>query len=166
MKFSPMTSGINVKRDKVHCDTIAENFLADLMSLGNDFLHQNYTAILSGVYSDGHDISVTPENFEQCMIVHMVRRLPKATWLNDRDQFMQPNKNLPRSFVTDAVVWSLFAPSNQTASLRDVAYEGEVYQIRNNFFPFTLEELQTWECSSPEIRWRLAMAHDDRFAAL
>lgn len=164
-KFPPMTSAINIQRGKVHCDTVSENFLADLMSLGNDFLHQNYTAILSGVYSDGHDISVTPENFEQAMVVHMVRRLPKATWLNDRDQFMQPTKILPREFVTDAVVWSLFAPSNQTASLRDVEYEGEVYQIKNNFFPFALSEVQAWECSEPQIRWQIARATEERFAA-
>ena len=25
-------------------------------------------------------MSIAPENFEQAMIIHMVRRLPKATW--------------------------------------------------------------------------------------
>lgn len=164
-KFPPMTSGINIQRGKVHCDKVTENFLADLMCLGNDFVHQNYTSILSGVYSDGHDISITPENFEQAMIVHMVRRLPKATWLNDRDQFMQPTKKLPAEFVTDAVIWSLFAPSNQTVSLRNVEYDGKIYRMPNNFFPFTLDELRTWEISSPEIKLQLAMAKEDRFAA-
>ena len=37
---------------------------------------------------------------------------------------MQPTRDLPREFVTDAVIWSLFAPSNQTVSLREVEYEG------------------------------------------
>ena len=164
-KFPPMTSGINIKRGKVHCDTISENFLADLMSLGNDFIHQNYTAILSGVYSDGHNISITPENFEQSMIVHMVRRLPKATWLNDRDQFLQPNKPLSREFVVDAVIWSLFSSSNQTASLRDVEYEGKIYQIRNNFYPFEVSEVKSWEFASEKIKSRLECATEDRFAA-
>ena len=122
------------------------------MCPGNDLFHQNWTALLSAPYVSAGGMSITPENFEQAMIVHMVRRLPKATWLNDRDQFMQPTKDLPREFVTDAVIWSLFAPSNATVSLRDVEYEGEVYRIPNNFFPFRLAEVRGWECSSPEIR--------------
>ena len=100
------------------------------------------------------------------MVVHMVRRLPKATWLNDRDQFMQPTKKLTPEFVSDAVVWSLFAPSNQTASLRNVEYEGEVYRIRNNFFPFTLAEVRTWRCPSFDMVLQIDSAREDRFAAL
>ena len=111
-------------------------------------------------------MSITPENFEQAMVVHMVRRLPKATWLNDRDQFMQPTKKLSAEFISDAVIWSLFAPSNATVSLRNVEYEGEIYRITNNFFPFTLSEIKTWPCTSPEIRMQIARATEDRFAAL
>ena len=166
-KFPPMKSALNFGFDaKNRDDRIAENALASMMFLGNDFFHQNWVTFLSAPYSSGHDISVTPENFEACMVMHMVRRLPKATWLNDRDQFMQPTRALPRAFVTDAVIWSLFAPSNQTVSLRDVEYEGEIYRIKNNFFPFELAEVRRWACSSPDMRLQLAMAREDRFAAL
>ena len=136
------------------------------MCVANDFTHQNYTALLSAPYVSAGALSITPENLEQAMIIHMVRRLPKATWLNDRDQFLQPTKPLTREFITDAVIWSLFAPSNQTVSLRNVEYEGELYRIKNNFFPFLLSEVRDWECSSPEIRMQIALATEDRFAAL
>lgn len=95
----------------------------------------------------------------------MVRRLPKATWLNDRDQFMQPTAELSREFICDAVIWSLFSPSNQTVSLRNVEYEGEVYRMPNNLFPFLPEEISTWEISDAEIRMQVAVAREDRFAA-
>lgn len=166
-KFPPMSGALNVaSKNKDRRDRIAENFLASLIVKGNEFSNQTYVSILSAPYVSAGGMSITPENFEQAMIVHMVRRLPKATWLNDRDQFMQPTKNLSREFISDSVIWSLFAPSNQTVSLRDVAYEGEVYRIKNNFFPFLLAELQNWRCTSSEIRWQIAMAHEDRFAAL
>lgn len=166
-KFPPMSSGLTVAyENKNKADTIGENFLASLMCKGNDFVNQNYTAFLSGPYASFGAFSITAENFEQAMIVHMVRRLPKATWLNDRDQFLQPNKELPREFITDAVIWSLFAPSNQTASLKDVEYEEEVYQIRNNFYPFLLSEVKSWSCSSFSIAAQLEMPQEDRFAAL
>ena len=166
-KFPPMSGALNIAaKNKDRRDRIAEGFLASFMCKGNEFSNQNFTSILSAPYVSAGALSITAENFEQAMIIHMVRRLPKATWLNDRDQFMQPIEKLPPEFVTDAVIWSLFAPSNQTASLRNVEYEGEVYQIRNNFYPFMLSEVQRWECSSPEIRMQLALAREDRFATL
>ena len=165
-KFPPMSSALNVNRtNKDRRDRIAENFLASLMSKGNDISNQDGTAFLSGPYVSTCGLSITPENFEQCMIIHMVRRLPKATWLNDRDQFMQPTKKLTPDFVSDAVIWSLFAPSNQTVSLRDVEYEGKYYRMENNFFPFELEELRTWQISDAEIKMQVFMAAEDRFAA-
>ncbi len=165
-KFPPMSSALNVNRtNKDRRDRIAENFLASLMSKGNDISNQDGTAFLSGPYVSTCGLSITPENFEQCMIIHMVRRLPKATWLNDRDQFMQPTKKLTPDFVSDAVIWSLFAPSNQTVSLRDVEYEGNLYRMENNFFPFELEELRTWQISDAEIKMQVFMAAEDRFAA-
>ncbi len=166
-KFPPMKSALNFGFDAKNLDDlIAEDFLASMMFKGNDFLNQNGVALLSGPYSSGHDISVTPENFCQCMVVHMVRRLPKATWLNDRDQFMQPTGELSAEFICDAVVWSLFAPSNQTASLRNVEYEGQIYQLKNNLYPFLLSEIRSWKCSVADIAQKKALAQDDRFAAL
>lgn len=166
-KFPPLSGALNIAaQNKDRRDRIAENFLASLTVKGNEFSNQTYVSILSAPYVSAGALSITPENFEQAMIVHMVRRLPKATWLNDRDQFMQPTSELPTEFVTDAVIWSLFAPSNATVSLRNVEYEGEVYRIPNNFFPFLLAELQNWRCTSAEIRWQIARTHEDRFAAL
>ena len=110
-------------------------------------------------------LSVTAENFEKCMIVHAVRRLPKTTWLDNQDQLMQPSKELSAEFVADAVIWSLFAPSNHTTSLSGVEYEGEVYRIKNNFFPFELAEVRRWKCSSAEIRLQLETETENRFVA-
>ena len=166
-KFPPMSSALKIAAEnKNRNDRIAENFLAGLMVKGNDFLNQNSTALLSAPYASHAGFSITAENFEQAMIVHMVRRLPKATWLNDRDQFLQPTKELSREFIGDAVIWSLFSPSNQTASLRNVEYEGEIYQIANNFYPFELAEVKSWECTLPSMRLNIFRAVEDRFAAL
>ncbi len=158
-KFPPLSNAITVAaQNKDRRDRIAENFLASLMVKGNDFLNQNGTALLSGPYVSAGGMSITPENFAQCLIVHAVHKIPKATWLNDRDQFMQPTGELSAEFICDAVVWSLFAPSNQTASLRNVEYEGQIYQLKNNLFPFLLEEVRSWKCSVPEIAQKKSLA--------
>jgi hypothetical protein len=85
------------------------------------------------------------------MLVHAARRIPKATWLNDRDQFMAPKKELSAEFITDCAVWNLFAGSNQTAALRDVEYEGKIYQIHNHFFPFTINEIKQWKIADNDV---------------
>ena len=164
-KFPPMSSALNFAfNKKISCDRIPEGFLASFMCW-NDFVHQNYTAFLSAPYGTAGGMSVTAENFEQYMIMHAVHLIPKGNWLNNRDQFMKPAKELPREFIGDAVVWSLFASSNQTVSLREVEYAGAKYEIVNNFYPYLLTEVKSWLCTSPVVRMSIYRACEDRFAA-
>lgn len=161
IKFPPFGSAVGIKgENKDRRDRISEGFLASLMCKGNDFQNQNNTAFLSGPYVSAGAFSVTPINFEKAMVVHAARRIPKATWINDRDQFMSPRKELSSEFITDCTIWSLFSNSNNTAALKSVQYEGEVYQIHNNFFPYLLNEVKTWEITDSEIRLTMSNAKD------
>lgn len=161
IKFPPFGSAIEVKSENKDCrDRISQGFVASLMCKGNDFVNQNFTALLSGPYVSAGALSVTPDNFEKAMIIHAARRIPKATWLNDRDQFMKPKGELTAEFITDCAVWNLFSNSNQTAALKDVIYEKEVYQIHNHFFPFQVNEVKSWEITDTDIKMTLATAKD------
>lgn len=161
IKFPPVGSAINVKiNNKDPRDRIAKGFLASLMCGGNDFQHQNKTALLSAPYVSAGALSVTPENFEKAMVIHAARRIPKANWLNDRDQFMQPQGELSPVFVADCTIWNLFSNSNATAALKDVQYEGDTYQMHNHFFPFLLKEVKKWKITDADIAITLAKAED------
>ena len=94
------------------------------------------------------------------MVIHAVRRIPKATWINDRDQFLQPNAVLSQEFIDDCTVWNLFSNSNQTASLRDVEYENHIYQIPNHFFPFLIADVKKWKIADAGIAETLATGVD------
>lgn len=147
-------------------DRAAAGFLCSLMAKGNDFQNQRYTALLSSPYCSAGALSVTNDNFEKAMITHAVRKIPKATWLNNRDQWLQPNTtDLPPLFVSDCVVWSLFADSNNTASMKDVHYNGRTYQIGNELYPFPLQSVRQWTCSLIPLQQSLFAAHGDRYAA-
>lgn len=163
----PFSSAITISNRTIDVrDKVAEGFLCSLMCCGNDMQHYNYVAILSGPQASAGSYSVVPQNFERSMILHTVRRVCKPTWDNDRDQFYQPHSDiLPAEFVSDCVVWSAFAPSNNTASLKDVEYNGQVYQIDNQMFPFLLHDVKTWDCSLSDIRVQLFAANEDRFMA-
>ncbi len=77
---------------------------------------------------------------------------------------MQPDKPLSSEFVNDCVVWSLYASSNNTVSLRDVEYAGDVYQMPNHFFPMTLARLRRWSHADQDIALQLPTA-EDRYVA-
>ncbi|MHC1701597.1 MAG: hypothetical protein AB9900_11605 [Humidesulfovibrio sp.] len=163
--FPPFSSAITIKGYGPDIrNRIAKDFIGSLMCMGNDIQHQNMTSILSGPYASAGAHSITPEIFEQSMVVHAVRRAPKAEWHNDRDQFQQPNQELPEEFFRDCVAWSLFATSNQTAALRDVEYAGTTYQVLNHFFPVQLATLREWTIDDSDIRVQLPTA-EDRFVA-
>jgi len=147
-------------------DRVAPGFLCSLMVAGNDYQHQNITYLLSGPSVSAGAFSVTPNNFEQAMVVHAVRMVKKATWLNDRDQWMAPSADLPIEFIQDCVMWSLFASSNQTAAIPDVDYQGKKYKITNQLFAFTRDEVKSWRCSLSTLKSTLDGVETDRFAAL
>jgi hypothetical protein len=78
------------------------------------------------------------------MAVHAVRRLPTPTWSNNRDQYYAPCVDPSEDFFTNAAVWSAFSDSNNTCSLENVAYKGQSYRVRNQLFPFSKEEVNSW----------------------
>ena len=137
------------------------------MCKGNDYANQNYTSLLSSPYVSAGALSVTKNNFEKSMIVSVIRRLPKATWLNDRDQMMQPNCDVlsDARFVGNCVIWALFSSYNDTVSLKDVKYEGVHYRIKNELFPFFLEDMRKWEFDNADIKAEVFAKHEDRFVA-
>ncbi len=162
----PLSSAITVAEDRKDVrDGVASGFLFSLMAAGNDFAHQNNTALLSGPCVSAGAVSVVPGNFEKAMVWHAVRRIPRATWLNDRDQWMQPTKDLTQEFISDCVIWSAFSTSNQTASLTDIKYKGTTYDLPNNLFPFRIDEIKNWKCTLGSIESSLQAAKNDRFLA-
>lgn len=159
--FPPLSSSIKIQKNNIDArDRISEGFLASLMCKGNDLQNQNYTALLSAPYVSAGAFSITPEIFENSMVIHAIRRLPKADWINDRDQYMQPNKKLANEFITDCVIWSLFSKSNETVSMRNVEYKKKIYQIDNHFFPFMKSVIKKWKISESDISDTLVSGED------
>ncbi len=162
----PLSNAITVKDGNVDRRHRARHdFLASVCSNGNDFQHAKYVVILSSPNVSAGAFTVNEGVFEKSMVLHAVKKVPKPTWLNDRNQFLTPRVELPEEFMNDCVIWSLFANSNETASLRDVVYLGKTYQIKNNFFPFVIEEMKKWTIKDPDFKLELA-SDEDRFVAI
>jgi len=112
--------------------------------LSNSNMLQNastLTALFSSGFGSAGAFFVNPDNLWKASIVFSVRRLIKPTWLNDRDQFLQPTEPLTDEFQNDCLVWMLFNGSNLTASANDLEWNGKKWSIVNHFIPFTETEV-------------------------
>jgi hypothetical protein len=97
--------------------------------------------MLSSGFGSGRGYFVNSENLWQAAIVFSVRRLIKPTWLNDRDQFLQPTGELSDEFKTDCLIWMLFNGSNLTASANGLVWNNKKWSIVNHFIPYTEAEV-------------------------
>ena len=161
----PLSNGITIAGNNTDTRHRARpDFLASICSKGNDFQNAKYVTILSSPSVSAGAFTVNQDNFEKALTLHAVRKIPKPTWLNDRNQFLIPNKEPSLEFINDCVLWSLFSYSNETTSLKDVTYNGTTFQIKNNFFPFRIQTLKEWEIREPDFKAQL-MNDKDRFVA-
>ena len=133
---SPTTSTKDVRGKKS-----ADGAIGGMIAPGGDIQHAGLTALLSSGYCSAGGFFVTEKNLWQSAIVFAVRRLIKQTWLNDRDQFLQPTEPLTDEFKTDCLFWMLFNGSNLTASANDLEWNGKKWSIVNHFIPYTEAEV-------------------------
>ncbi|MEM9679116.1 MAG: hypothetical protein AAF901_02230 [Bacteroidota bacterium] len=161
----PLSNGISVRENNSDTRHRARpDFLASICSNGNDFQHAKYVVILSSPNASAGAFTVNEENFEKAVTLHAVKKIPRPTWLNDRNQFLIPHTEPNQEFYNDCIIWSLFSSSNETTSLSNVEYLGNTYQIKNNFYPFLIEELKKWEIKDPDFRQQLSV-DENRFVA-
>ncbi len=120
----------------------AEGAIACMDCAGNDLQHaEQHTVIFSSGYGSAGGFLITDKNLWQSAIVFAVRRLIVPTWLNDRDQFLQPTAPLTDEFKNDCLIWMLFNRSNRTASANGLEWNGKQWSLVNHFIPFTEAEV-------------------------
>ncbi|TMJ16188.1 MAG: hypothetical protein E6G94_04730 [Alphaproteobacteria bacterium] len=97
------------------------------------------TCLTSSIYTgrNGGGSYVLPDNLCHSAVIFAVRRLIRPTWLNDRDQFLQPSKPLSDEWKSDCLVWMLFNGSNLTAGADGLRWNDREWSLINHFIPFT-----------------------------
>jgi hypothetical protein len=119
----------------------SDNAIGSLYLSSNDVQSTRTTALVSSGYNSAGAFFVNPENLWQAAIILAVRKLVKPTWINDRDQFLQPTEPLTDEFKSDCLLWMLFNGSNLTASANDLEWNGKKWSIVNHFIPYTEAEV-------------------------
>jgi len=139
----PLSNAVTPTAMEVPCvKTWSENALAYMCAGTNDVQNAGkYTFLLSSVAGRGHGFYVTQKNLWKAAVVFTVQRIVRKTWVNDRDQFLQPSKKLSKEFKNDCLIWMLFNGSNLTASANDLKWDGKSWSIVNHFIPYTEPEV-------------------------
>jgi hypothetical protein len=122
----------------------ANGAIAHFFCNGNDLQNAGtMTALFSSVHSIGHagGYFVTEENLWKVNVMFAVRRVIAGTWLNDRDQFLQPTQPLSDEFKSDCLIWTLFNGSNLTAGADGLRWNDRDWSLTNHFIPFTEAEV-------------------------
>ncbi len=119
----------------------SDNAIGSLYLSSNDMQSARTTAIVSSGFNSAGAFFVNEDNLWQSAIIFTVRRIVKPTWINDRDQFLQPTKDLTNDFKIDCLIWMLFNGGNLTASANDLEWNDRKWSIVNHFIPFKEEEV-------------------------
>lgn len=112
----------------------AKYFLGHLNCSSQDFLHQNYTGIsIKKQNSAYRQLIINENNIFSVGVYFSVTFSIKATWINDRDQFLFPNDDwqIDTEFQNNCLTYSLFDGQNRITS-----NEGT-----NHWIPFTEYEV-------------------------
>lgn len=138
----PLKNAIHPQMAHAKVTAWIDDAIGYFWSAGNDPQQTStHTAVFSSVFSNGCGFYLTPQNIWQAAVIFSVRRLIKPTWLNDRDQFLQPTEPLSNEFKSDCLLWMLFNGSNLTASADRLEWNGKSWSIVNHFIPFTEDEV-------------------------
>lgn len=137
------------------------NVLAVLMCPGNDVQNNGTTFINSNCsYNAGGSHFITESNYEDCVSVLAARNLISTNWVIDKDEYMQPNENIPeyKQYIKDAIAYTIFG--NQKS------YRGE-NGYKNEFFWMPKQEmLDLAEKYNNDYTYEDALNSEERFVYL
>lgn len=116
----------------VNFKDFANEMLGLISNYPSDFQNQQKVCLLSKPLAR-YCLNITQSNLIPFSVYFSVRHCIKATWINDRDQFLAPNKKWEKDteFQNDCLAFMLFHGQNRITSKVGI----------NHFIPFSEKEL-------------------------
>ena len=127
------------------------------------FQHQKLVHIANQIGKQSHSliITLTPSNLIPCCVYLAVRHSIKASWINDRDQFLCPNDKWQKDteFQNDCLAFTLFHNQNYIkASISPSCAEGDkgggYSGYINHFIPFSESQVGAKEAFKSDFMVR------------
>lgn len=137
-----MATAINVKQKGR--GTLIKGALGYLgYNSNNVYKNTQGVYIFSSSSSIANGLSVIKENLDKVVAGFTSRKVIKSSWLIAQDEYYAPNTELDGydAWNNDCYVYSLFNNQSQQSSLRDIEYKGKKWDILNEWFWLSKEDV-------------------------
>ena len=118
--------------------------LGYFLNAGNNVdMNTQKVALFTSAYGNGNGHGLSADNFTRCTSLFSARRLVQKNWINWADEYMAPDTSNEKwqEFENDSIVYSLFESKSNQSSLRDIEYKGKKWDIKNEFFWMSKDEM-------------------------
>lgn len=163
-KIFTMKSSLNIGNKEKY---IISNSLCELIVHNNNCKSNNTQVyFLSNPSNNDNSQSVHVDNFHKAVSLFVARKSINTNWINQKDEYLAPNENHPEfeQFTFDSIVYSLFNNSSQQSSLRQVDYKSQKWDIKNEFFWLSKNDIQNLANeNSYDNLYKDAKNSDERF---
>jgi hypothetical protein len=137
-----LSSALKVKQKGY--SKLCEGAFGYFFNAGNNcYYNGTNIALFTSAFSNKSGLSIIPENLKKVLSLFTARKIVISDWLNDKDEYFAPNEshNEYSQFVYDSFVYSLFNNSSEQSSLRQITYKDQLWDIKNEFFWMSREEI-------------------------
>lgn len=139
------SSAIKVKDEgKTLRGRMCDKSMGYFLNAGNNINENTMgVALMTSSHNKGNGLSIIPENFIKCTTLFSARKLITKDWINSKDEYLAPNTSHPqyKEFESDSIIYSLFNTSSNQSSLRQIEYKGKKWDIKNEFFWLSRQEM-------------------------
>jgi hypothetical protein len=124
---------------------LSENYLGCFGNGCNNIeKNEDECMLLSAPYSGNIGVDISHENYNKVITLFAARKIiPDDDWRTQKDEYFIPNENHEtfQEFYNNSIVISLFDTHSGQSSLRNVTYQNQYWNIKNQFFWMSKEEM-------------------------
>jgi hypothetical protein len=145
------------------------DFIGSFLNSGNNIYYNSREVILGStrlMCGNNRSNPIITNNFLNTLTLFTARKIIKPDWINQKDEYMAPDEShtLWQQFQHDSIVYSLFNTSSNQSSLRQIDYKGKKWDIKNEFFWMSKEEMMNLsEKKYFDDLYRDARSSDERY---
>lgn len=143
-----LTSALSIKS----IDKFPSNFIGSFLNSGNNVYYNHREVILGSsrlMCGNNRSNPIVDFNLFDSLCLFTMRKVitgKYANWINQKDEYLAPTPEVEQSdkfkqFQYDSLVYSLFNTSSNQSSMRQIDYKGKKWDIKNEFFWMSKEEM-------------------------
>jgi hypothetical protein len=144
--FVPTINGFDVPvSNKNIKDTVKTDFIGFLHNNANKVqFNSQFVGLYTMPFASSHGVSFDKDGFFEATMMFVARKLVKLNWLNDQDEYLEPNREHVKydEFKYMSIIKSIFSEGSNQTSWINKEYKGTNYRVKNNFFPFIKTQIE------------------------